>query len=132
MNRSGGRTKRPRTRTGGEKCVARVCVFDVNETLLDMGALDPLFERAFGDAAARGEWFGQLQQSWLVATVTGHYEQFGTIGGTALRMVAERRGVSLPDEEGRTFSGRYASCRRTRRSGKHWRVCVTPAFASPP
>lgn len=76
--------------------MARVCVFDVNETLLDMGALDPLFEHAFGDASARGEWFGQFQQSWLVATVTGVYREFG---GTALRMLAERRGVSLPDED---------------------------------
>ena len=25
--------------------MARVCVFDVNETLLDLGALDPLVER---------------------------------------------------------------------------------------
>jgi 2-haloacid dehalogenase len=100
-----GRTKRPRTRTGGEKFVARVCVFDVNETLLDLSALDPLFERAFGDASARGEWFGQLQQSWLVATVTGVYEQFGTIGGTALKMVAERRGVSLPDEDASEILG---------------------------
>ena len=105
MNRSGGRTKRPRTRTGGEKVVARACVLDVNETLLDLGAFDPLLERVFGDAAARGEWFGQLEQSWLIATVTGHYEQFGTIGGTALRMVAERRGVSLPDEEAKNVLG---------------------------
>jgi 2-haloacid dehalogenase len=27
--------------------MARVCVFDVNETLLDLGALDPYFEAAF-------------------------------------------------------------------------------------
>jgi 2-haloacid dehalogenase len=85
--------------------LARACVFDVNETLLDMGALDPLFERVFGDASARGEWFGQLQQSWLVATVTGHYEEFGTIGGTALRMVAKRRGASLPDEDAKNILG---------------------------
>ncbi len=79
--------------------MARVCVFDVNETLLDMAALDPYFERAFGDASARQRWFAQLQQSWLVATVIGLYEDFGTIGGTALRMVAEREGVSLSDED---------------------------------
>ncbi|HKH75678.1 MAG TPA: haloacid dehalogenase type II [Rubrobacteraceae bacterium] len=85
--------------------MARACVFDVNETLLDMRALDPLFERAFGDAAARTEWFGQLQQSWLVATVTGVYEEFGTIGGTALRMVAERRDMSLPGEEATNILG---------------------------
>lgn len=46
--------------------MARVCVFDVNETLLDMAALDPHFERLFGDATARGRWFGQFQHSWLV------------------------------------------------------------------
>lgn len=79
--------------------MARACVFDVNETLLDMAALDPHFERVFGDASARGAWFGQFQHSWLVATVTGVYEDFGTIGGTALRMVAEREGVSLSEED---------------------------------
>ncbi|MDQ3655068.1 MAG: haloacid dehalogenase type II, partial [Chloroflexota bacterium] len=41
----------------------RVIVFDVNETLLDVGALDPLFVRMFGDATVRREWFGQMLQS---------------------------------------------------------------------
>lgn len=40
--------------------MAKVCVFDVNETLLNLGALDPQFERAFGDAATRQAWFGQF------------------------------------------------------------------------
>jgi hypothetical protein len=53
--------------------MARVCVFDVNETLLDLAALDPHFERAFGDADVRRAWFLQLLQSALVATVTGAY-----------------------------------------------------------
>lgn len=48
----------------------RVCVFDVIETMLDLQALDPQFQRIFGDAAARQEWFQQLLQSALVATVT--------------------------------------------------------------
>jgi len=78
--------------------MARVCVFDVNETLLDLAALDGRFERHFGDAAARTEWFGQFQQSWLTATVVGLYRDFGTIANTALTMVAERRGVELGDE----------------------------------
>ena len=51
--------------------MARVCVFDVNETLLDLGALDPHFEQIFGDAGVRRAWFLQLLQSALVATVTG-------------------------------------------------------------
>lgn len=36
----------------------RVIVFDVNETLLDVRALDPLFTRMFGVASARQSWFG--------------------------------------------------------------------------
>jgi hypothetical protein len=60
--------------------VPRICVFDVNETLLDLGALDPHFERVFGDAAVRQTWFNQLLQSALVATVTDAYSDFGTIG----------------------------------------------------
>jgi hypothetical protein len=41
----------------------RICVFDVNETLLDLTALDPPFEAAFGRSAVRREWFGQMLQS---------------------------------------------------------------------
>lgn len=79
--------------------MARVCVFDVNETLLDLGALDPHFEEVFGDASVRRAWFLQLLQSALVATVTNAYSDFGTIGGAALEMVAERQGVELSDED---------------------------------
>ena len=79
--------------------MAKVCVFDVNETLLDLGALDPQFERVFADASARQAWFGQFLTSWLTAMVTGVYQEFGTIGGTAPEMVAERQGVKLSDED---------------------------------
>lgn len=79
--------------------MARVCVFDVNETLLDLGALDPHFERIFGDASTRQDWFGQFLACWLTETVTGAYTDFGTIGGAALEMLAERHGVNLSDED---------------------------------
>jgi 2-haloacid dehalogenase len=79
--------------------MARVCVFDVNETLLDLGALDPHFERVFGDAGVRRAWFAQLLQSALVATVTGAYSDFGQVGGAALEMVAEREGLDLSNED---------------------------------
>ena len=86
--------------------MARVCVFDVNETLLDLGALDPQFERVFGDASSRQAWFGQFLTSWLTAMVTDIYQEFGTIGGTALEMIAKRQGVELSDEDkGQILSG---------------------------
>jgi 2-haloacid dehalogenase len=79
--------------------MARVCLFDVNETLLDLGALDPHFERAFGDAGVRRSWFQQVLQSALVATVTGAYSDFGAVGAAALDMTAERQGVRLSEED---------------------------------
>ena len=85
--------------------MARICVFDVNETLLDLGALDPHFERIFGDAGVRRAWFGQLLQSALVVTVTDAYSDFGKIGGAALEMTAERQGVILSDEDKRQILG---------------------------
>ena len=85
--------------------MARVCVFDVNETLLALGALDPHFEAAFGDAGVRRAWFLQLLQSALVATVTGSYSDFGQVGGAALDMVAEREGLDLSDGDRQKILG---------------------------
>jgi 2-haloacid dehalogenase len=79
--------------------------FDVNETLLDLRALDEPFERVFGDAATRTQWFGQLLQSALVATVTDAYSDFGTVGRAALQMVAGRRGRQLSDAEATDILG---------------------------
>jgi len=85
--------------------MARVCVFDVNETLLDLGTLDPHFERILGDASTRQAWFGQFLALWLTEMVTGEYKDFGTIGGGALEMVAERQGVDLSDEDKQQILG---------------------------
>ena len=83
----------------------RVCVFDVNETLLDLAALDPLFERAFGDAAVRRLWFNQMLQSAFVATITDAYTTFGEAAGAALRMTEERQGVEISEEDRREILG---------------------------
>lgn len=85
--------------------MARVCVFDVNETLLDLAALDPLFERAFGDAGVRRSWFQQVLQSAFLATITGAYSDFGAIGAAALEMTAEREGVRLSEGDRRSILG---------------------------
>jgi 2-haloacid dehalogenase len=77
----------------------RVCVFDVNETLLDLKELDAPFERVFRVAGVRQEWFGQLLQSALVSTVTGAYADFGAIGRAALDMIARRHGTELSGED---------------------------------
>ncbi|HEV2066318.1 MAG TPA: haloacid dehalogenase type II [Thermomicrobiales bacterium] len=76
----------------------RVLVFDVNETLLDVGALDPIFTRVFDDVTVRREWFGQMLQLAFVSTITQTYRDFGALGMAALAMVADRHGVTIGDE----------------------------------
>jgi 2-haloacid dehalogenase len=75
--------------------MGRVQVFDVNETLLDLAAMDPHFERIFGDPRVRVAWFSQMISSALVATVTGVYSPFGAHAMAALEMTAEQAGVEL-------------------------------------
>jgi 2-haloacid dehalogenase len=85
--------------------MARILVFDVIETLLDLGPLRESFVRAFGDPAPLGEWFARLLHGSLVATVTDTYEDFGTIGRRALDGVAGRRGRELTDEDREAILG---------------------------
>lgn len=75
----------------------RVIVFDLNETLLDLSALDPTFERAFGDAEVRKRWFRQLLELFLTATVIDEYQSFDKLADAALEMVAEQQRVELKD-----------------------------------
>ncbi len=84
----------------------RILVFDVNETMLDVNALEPHFARAFGSADVLREWFSTVLLYSNVATVAGPYSDFGAIGGAALDMVAASRKVALGnDDRDRILSG---------------------------
>ncbi|WP_433379666.1 haloacid dehalogenase type II [Actinoplanes sp. CA-142083] len=76
-----------------------VVAFDVNETLLDLSALDQPFQQAFGDAALRPLWFAQMLQLSFVGGLTGEYVDFTTAQHAALRMLAERMGTTLSDAQ---------------------------------
>lgn len=76
-----------------------VCVFDVNETLLDLSVLDEDFERLFGDKSVRIEWFNQFLQSAFVSIITNTYKPFGAFGAAAFDMVAERQGKLVTPED---------------------------------
>jgi 2-haloacid dehalogenase len=60
-----------------------VIAFDVNETLLDLRALDPLL----GGADVRRRWFGQMLQIAFVGGLTGRYVDFSTAQRAALKML---------------------------------------------
>jgi 2-haloacid dehalogenase len=80
----------------------RIIVLDVNETLLDVGALAPQFQRLFGNAGVAQEWFSNVVLYSQVATLAGPYVDFGTIARAALNMTGGAHGVSLApsDQDG--------------------------------
>ncbi len=77
----------------------RVLVFDVNETMLDITALEPHFARAFGEAGVLREWFSTLLLYANVVSLAGPYADFGALAGAALDMVAQARGTRLTAED---------------------------------
>jgi 2-haloacid dehalogenase len=79
--------------------VARVCVFDVNETLLNLAALDPHFQRVFGDAGVRKTWFGQFIKAAFLATIINDYHDFGKVGGAAFDMTTQIVGATVSSED---------------------------------
>jgi hypothetical protein len=84
--------------------MARVIAFDVNETLLDLAPLDPVFERAFGNAELRRQWFSLMLLLAFVGGLTGRYVDFTRAQRAALSMLAEAYGIALDADMSRTSS----------------------------
>ncbi|RTZ01977.1 haloacid dehalogenase type II [Flavobacterium bomense] len=78
----------------------KVVFFDVNETLLDLGAIKKSIGQALGNREdLTALWFTTMLHYSLVTTVGGQYTDFGTIGAAALRMVAANQGILLTEAE---------------------------------
>jgi 2-haloacid dehalogenase len=76
-----------------------VLVFDVNETLIDIDSMAPLFGELFGDRRVLREWFNQLVMYSMTATLSDHYVDFFTLGQGVLRMLADIYRVSIADDD---------------------------------
>ncbi|MBS4154668.1 MULTISPECIES: haloacid dehalogenase type II [Cobetia] len=85
-----------------------VLVFDVNETLLDITTLSPLFSRVFGDESVLREWFAQLVLYSQTMTLSQRYTPFGALGVGALKMVADIHQVRLADDDIEELKSRMA------------------------
>jgi 2-haloacid dehalogenase len=72
-----------------------VLVFDVNETLIDVDSMNPLFEKLFGDRRVLREWFGHLIMYSMTMTLSGLYKDFFSLGQGILHMLGNIHGVSL-------------------------------------
>ena len=75
----------------------RAVILDVNETMLDLGALDPLFVEWFGNPIIRREWFAQTLHFALTLAASRACKSFGEVGAAALVEIARRYHVSLPN-----------------------------------
>ena len=76
-----------------------VLVFDVNETLLDIDVLNPIFDRIFGVPGRMREWFAQLILYSQSISLAGRYAPFGALGAGVLRMLGTVHGVAIRDED---------------------------------
>jgi len=77
----------------------RIVVLDVNETLLDVNALRPHFERIFGNAGVLKEWFTQMLLYSQAVTTTGNFVDFTTLARHAMEMEAQVHRVQLKEAD---------------------------------
>lgn len=80
-----------------ERTMWNALVLDVNETLLDLSALDPLFERLLGSSDARPDWFARVLVSAMTLTACGHYRPFDEVAAAALGVTARHYGTTLDE-----------------------------------
>ncbi|HVC91903.1 MAG TPA: haloacid dehalogenase type II [Acidobacteriaceae bacterium] len=75
-----------------------ILLFDVNETLLNVQTLRPLFADIFGDGAVLKEWFANLLLYSQTATLAGLDTDFSTLARLALETAAHARAMQLSNE----------------------------------
>jgi 2-haloacid dehalogenase len=86
-----------------------IIVFDVNETLLTLDGVQPVFDRIFNDPAAMRLWFGGLITYSEALTLAGVYVPFTDIGAAVLRMLAATRGITISDADAAELTNRFAT-----------------------
>ena len=84
-------------------------VFDVNETLLDLGTLEPTFQRIFGDKSAMRLWFANLILYSAALTVAGVYVPFTDIGAAVMKMLADTRGIEINDNDKKELTDKFST-----------------------
>jgi 2-haloacid dehalogenase len=89
--------------------VLPLIVFDVNETLLDLGTMEPTFERIFGERSAMRLWFANLIMYSAALTVAGCYVPFTDIGSAVMKMLADTRGIKIGDKDRKELTERFST-----------------------
>ncbi len=84
-------------------------VFDVNETLLDLEVMSPIFKRIFLDKSAMREWFANLILYSEALTLAQSYIPFTEIGAAAMKMLADTRGIQITEADKRALTDQFST-----------------------
>ena len=84
-------------------------VFDVNETLLDLGTMEPTFKRIFGDKNVMRLWFANFILYSAALTVDGCYVPFTDIGAAVMNMLADTRGIQIGDADKKELTEKFST-----------------------
>jgi 2-haloacid dehalogenase len=87
-------------------------VFDVNETLLDLQTMEPVFERIFGEKNAMRLWFADLILYSAALTVAGCHVPFTDIGAAVMKMLADTRGIRIGAADKAELTERFSTSRK--------------------
>lgn len=79
----------------------RLLVFDVNETLLDMGLVKVEINRFFNNEGAFQIWFSTLLQYAMVESINppNKYRHFGKIAVAGLQMLSKKLQIAIKEED---------------------------------
>ena len=76
-----------------------VVLFDVNETLLDLGPVHAFLDDRYDGAVSSQDWFRELLRLAFVSAAIDRYEPFTELGGAALAGVASRAGRNVEADD---------------------------------
>ncbi|WP_456782741.1 hypothetical protein [Bradyrhizobium sp. USDA 4516] len=84
-------------------------MFDVNETLLDLETMEPVFARIFNDKSAMRLWFANFIMYSASLTVAGCYVPFTDIGAAVMKMLADTRGIRIDDADKQELTEKFST-----------------------
>src|ERR1700733_3749710 len=84
-------------------------VFDVNETLLDLQTMEPIFERIFGERQAMRLWFANFIMYSAALTVAGRYVPFTDIGAAVMKLLADTQGIKIDDKDKKELTEKFST-----------------------
>ncbi len=84
-------------------------VFGVNETLLDLHTMEPIFQRISSDKRAMRLWFAKFTMYSAALTAAGRYVPFTDIGAAVMKMLADTHGIKIDDADKEELKEKFST-----------------------